>query len=406
MRAAQFLTLLLLTPLALAEEPASQPLNAPASPEQMLSTLQSARPGGLVQTAFADVSDLPVVAFDKSVSQNSVQFLLSDKPEYFRTGDGIAMQEDVQPGVVRLYLYHVPEPSGAKKTISAVIENRGNQPMTLRFLSYASPKPGGDYHKIAREALLATLNRAPAPPEFAVRQLAPGGRAVIDPQIDSAVVTKDILVHALHEFEIDQPARVTVFQRDPAADSLKVIDALPKLPRILEGWHPSGAGRGLFATSDIECSNARENPIDTANGPAVFLVADGKTDPWIEGRDSLDPSSPIQNKGNYGVMYHVRLHYKSSDGRGLAVLMSGHRPDNQWCKYTAAVVKINDGVHPGGVIALPTTERRFENLPQAVVMQVYPPAAAGETGTMEFTYSPPGACCLPTPILLIPVGAK
>ena len=402
--AALVLTTLLSTACAIADDPpATQPSTPVVTMTEMQAALRSAKPGDLVQTPYLDTAALPRVEFMKSVGPGVAQFLLSDKPEYFRTGDGISMQEAVNRGRVRLYLYHVPEPTGAKKVISAVIENRGQAPMRMRFLRYASPDPSGDYHRVAREALVAYFNKDRAPAEFDDRTIPPGGRAVIDPKIDSTPVTRDILVHTLHEFEIDQPARVTVFQKDPSADSLKVIDDLPKLPRVLEGWHPSGAGRGLFTTTDYVVANAHIDTIDTAKGTSVFLVADGKTDPWIEGRDSIDPSSPIQNKGNYGVMYRVKLAYKSTDGRGLALLMSAHRPDNVWCKYTAAVVEVNDGVHPGGVVALPAKEKRFENLPQAVVMQVYPPAPPGETRMIEFTYSPPGACCLPTPILLVPV---
>lgn len=382
--------------------PTTQPSTPIATAAQFQAALKSARPGQIVQTPFPDAANLPPIAYKMERLHSGVdQYLLSDKPEYFRTGDGISLQEDLQPGTVRFYVYHVPEPTGEKKIVSAVIENLGASPMTMKFHRYASPNAGGDYHRIARQALVSYFNSEPAPESFATRVIPSGARVVIDPKIDASTVTKDMLVHTLHEFEIDQPARVTVFQKEPSADSLTVIDSLPRLPRVLEGWHPSGAGRGLFTTADYAVVNTE--PIDTTAGPSVFVVADGKTDPWIEGRDSIDPSSPIQNKGNYGVMYHVDLRYQSPDGRGVAVLMSAHRPDNKWCKYTAAVVKINDGVQSGGVIALPTTERHFENLPQAVVMQVYPPAPAGETREIRFTYSPPGACCLPTPILIVPV---
>lgn len=387
-------------PLLASAQPASQPAAPLAATEaEFTAQLRSAAPGDVIQTPFSDFSAIPTLQRSISVVDDAPQFLLSDKPEYFRTGDGIAMQERVEPGVVRLYLYHVPEPSGARKTITAVIENLGDGPMTLSFQRYASPKPGGDYHKIAREAMVAFLAQTPAPAEFASRTVAPGRRVVIDPAIDSATVTRDVLVHVFHEFRIDQPARVTVFQREPSADSLEILDRLPKLPRVLPGFHASGAGRGLFARSEVSVTS--ESPYDPADGPKMLLLADGKTDPWIEGRDSIDPSSPIQNKGNYGVIYRVKLKYKP--GRGVAVLMSGHRPDNKWCKYTSAVVDINDGHRPGGIIALPMRTPRFANLPEAVVMQTYAGKGVGETGAIEFTYSPPGACCLPTPILLVPL---
>lgn len=388
----------------------TQPSSRAATTVEFQTFLRDAKPGDVIQTPFTKIDHVPSLEYTHHrfhPREGAVQSLLSDKPEYFRTGDGIAMQEAVHPGFVRLYVYHVPEPTGAKKTISAVIENLSDTEMNLDFRRYSSPKPSGDYHRVACEAMAAYLGDEPPPQDIAHRRVPPRGRMVIDPKIDAAVVTKDILVHVLHEFRIDQPARITVFQRDPDADSLKVIDTLPKLPRVLPGSHPSGAGRGLFVEgADQSIRTVAPDTYDAAAGPRKIVVADGKTDPWITGRDSIDPSSPIENKGNYGVMYGVKLQYKSTDARGVAVLMTAHRPDNHWCKYTAAVIKINDGINRGGVITLPSTQKHFQNLPQAAVMQTYPPAPPGEERTIEFTYTPPGACCLPTPILLVPFDAK
>lgn len=387
--------------------PTTQPTTPVVGMAELQAALKSARPGDVVQTPFTDTTSVRPLALQISPVAGGPQFLLSDKPEYFRTGDGIAMQEDVQPGAVRLYLYHVPEPTGQPKVISAVIENLGDAPMTLRYSAVGAAKPGGDYHAIARGAMVAFLKAQADAPRMAevyksqAQQVAPRGRVVIDPYFDATPVTTDQLVHGIYEFSIDQPARVTVFQKSPSADSLTVIDTLPPLPRVLPGHHASGAGRGLFATCELSVTSAE--PIDTRAGPALILVADGKTDPWIEGRDSLDPSTSIQNKGNYGVMYRMQFRYASPDGRRLALLMAGHRPDNKWCRYTSAAVRVDDGVHPGGVVALPREEKRFDGLPQAVVMQVFPPAPAGETREIRFTYSPPGACCLPTPIFAVPV---
>lgn len=387
----------------------TQPSSRVATDAEFQASLRVAKPGDVIQTSFEKVDDIPIAEYthwQNRAYQGGDQLLLSDKPEYFRTGDGIAMQEDVAKGDVRLYLYHVPEPTGAKKTISAVIENLSDTEMNVVFRRYASPKPSGDYHRVACEAMAAYLGDEPVPQQIAHRSVPPRGRMVIDPKIDAAVVTQDILVHVLHEFRVDQSARITVFQRDPAADSLTVIDTLPKLPRVLPGSHPSGAGRGLFVEGADQSISTAADTYDTAVGPRKLVVADGKTDEWIKGRDSIDPSSPIENKGNYGVMYNAKLQYKSTDGRGVAVLMTAHRPDNKWCKYTAAVIRINKGVNPGGVITLPSTQKHFQNLPQAVVMQTYPPAPPGEERTIEFTYTPPGACCLPTPILLVPFDEK
>jgi hypothetical protein len=85
--------------------------------------LRAARPGAVVQLPefLQQRADLPFVPANIAPDVGP-QLLLSDKPEYFLTGNGLALQEDVQPGIVRLYLYHVPTPSDARKTITAEVE--------------------------------------------------------------------------------------------------------------------------------------------------------------------------------------------------------------------------------------------------------------------------------------------
>src|SRR5690606_32651141 len=112
-------------------------------------------------------------------------------------------------------VYHVPEPTGIPKVITAMIENLGDEPMNLRFHRASFPKPSGRYHEIAKSALADFFERKPGPP---ARRIAPGERVAVDPKMDAAVVRKDQLVHGFYEFEIDQPARITTLQRNPDAE--------------------------------------------------------------------------------------------------------------------------------------------------------------------------------------------
>lgn len=365
------------------------------------SQIIDAYPGQIIEAEGITLgeSTIPVIPVTRRDS-GGPQFLFSDMPEYFRTGDGIAMQERVEPGTVRFYMYHVPEPTDARKTITAVIENVGDQTLHMRFLRYAFPKPGKDYHKIGKAGLVGFFDSTPS---TETREISPGERMVFDPAVDRAVVGKDDLVHGFYEFQIDQPAVVTTFQRDPDADSLQVVDHLEKLPRILPGHHPSGAGRGLFLTSDFDVTPTDNGfVLDTTYGPRQIIIADGKRDPWITGRDSIDNETDTPLKGNYGVVYKVKLKYTSSDGRGLALLVYNSRGDGKWCKYQALALKVNEGEFPAGTIEAPKDQVRYGPPPQSVLIQRYPPVADGETGTIEITYSPPGASCLPVPMLFVP----
>jgi hypothetical protein len=362
--------------------------------------LRAVKPGAVVQLpAFLkQLAVLPVLPVEIAADAGP-QFLFSDKPEYFVTGDGIALQETVRPGVVRLYLYHVPTPSDERKTITAVIENLGDQPLTLRILRRGCPSPGKNYHAITKAAFAQCLNSRPAP---TFRTLKPGSRAPLDPKLDATTAGRDDLVHAFYEFEINQPARVTVLQCDPARKSIEVLDTLPKLPQALPGEERgNGAGRGLFLTSNFVVTNAPGFVLETTNGAAQLIVADGKRDAWMRGHDSLGHTAST-NVGNYGALYRIRLKYTSSDGRGWALLMSQTPGQSEWCGKLGAVVKVSGGVWPAGVITLPGDRVTFGGAEEAVLIQRFPPLPQGTSETIELVYSPPGACCLPTPLVFVP----
>jgi hypothetical protein len=68
----------------------------------------------------------------------------------------------------------------------------------------------------------------------------------------------------------------------------------------------------------------------------------------------------------------------------------------------AAAVEVNEGVFPGGVVRLPKEQPVFGEAEEAALIQKFPPLPKGKTGTIELVYSPPGAACIPTPLLLVP----
>jgi hypothetical protein len=309
------------------------------------------------------------------------------------------MQEDVKPGAVRLYVYHVPQPQAGPKTISAVIQNLGSNAMTFRFLRYAFPKPGKNYQKIGKTGLIDFFN---SKPEDSSRSIPPGARAVIDPRLDATTVTTDDLVHGFYEFEINQPARVTVLQRDPDQSSLDIIEKLPKLPREVPGCKSDGAGRGIFLTSDFDVTGENSFVFNTTNGPARLLLADGRRDRYIQGRDSIEQSDSVRDSGNYGVMYHIHLIWRSDDGRQLALLITRPGGSGQDCSSQSGAVQVSPGVWHGGTVAIPADNVSYGNPGEMVIIQKFLPPPNGQTADIEILYSPPGASCIPTPMVLLP----
>lgn len=365
-----------------------------------LLAVRNARPGDVVSVPrlWSQQRSMPLIPIEIS-AEKSVQFLLSDEPEYFRQ-DGISLREKVKPGVVRLYVYHVPEPSGASKIITAMIENNSAKPMQMRFLRYAFPKPGRNYLHIGKRGLVEFFNSVR---EKTSRSIEPGEQATIDPQMDQALVGKDELVHGFYEFEIDQPATVYVLQREPSQSNSDAIRLLPLLKTVDQ--RASGAGRGLFLTNNFSVKTVR--PIETTNGAVKLIIADGKRDSWIHGTDSIDGQTNQLNKGNYGTIYRIRLNWHSGDGRGLAMFVA-NQSSGGLCAGQALALKVSAGDFPGGVVQLPRDQTGYSGGSNMVLVQRFPAPPKNEIGQIEIVYSPPGASCLPTPLIFVPyeAGAK
>jgi hypothetical protein len=363
-------------------------------PESLNAALLSARPGDIVDAIeHIPLASLPALAWRKKAGGPPLVF--SDDPEYFRVPEGAGVREDVPAGVFRLYTYHVNALREQPRRITAVLENRGDKPLSMRFLKYAFQGPDTDYYSIGKNGLVQFFESKPRAETITIPV---GGAVPIDPDMEKVQVLFDQLVHGFYEIEIDQPARVTVLQTDPATPG---PEAARRIREVLPPNNPAGAGRGLYPFSHYDITLGEGNVLDTAGGAMQLIVADGKTDPWIEGHDS-STSGPCRLAGNYGLTYKIRVPWKSGDGRGLALLTWNPRSRDQWCGGMANAVVVNAGKYPAGIVQVPR-ERTHVKGDEAVFVQLYPPPAEGQTGLIEILYSPPGASCLPTPLIFVPI---
>ncbi len=363
---------------------------------QMQKSLNAAAQGTIVQLENFLTEKLPKVAYKKIV-QPGPQFLISDDPEYIRVPEAIVLQEAVNPGTVRLYLYNVNGVQEAKKIdrkITAVIRNLGKQTMQLRMLRYSSQSPTTNYFLAGKNGLRDFFNPVTVTKVYTVK---PGAAIPIDPKLEKSVVKYDELVHGFYEFLVDQPAQVSVIQTDPGTSGPTA------LVRIKSVYPPKGtnAGRGLFGVSNY-LVRAKDTLV-TAGGTRQLIVADGESDPWIEGTEG-STGITTRNAGNYGVLYHIEMKWKSTDGKGLALVTWNSRAgDNKWCGGMANTMVVSEGKFPGGIIQLPSNELRVKADPDAILVQIFKPDLTKEIQELKLTYSPPGASCLPTPLIFIPV---
>lgn len=333
----------------------------------------------------------------KKVVLPGPQFIISDDPEYIRIPEGIALKESVQPGSVRLYVYNVngvKEPVKIDRKITAVIKNTGKQKMHIRMLKYSSQKPSGNYFQIGKQGL---ADYFASKGSEQIRVVEPGEAIAIDEQLERNVVKYDELTHGFYDFVIDQPGEINIIQTDlktPGAVALK------RIKTVIPTGHKN-AGRGLFGVSNYKVTAV--DVLDTKNGAAEIVVADGVKDPWVLGVEGTSGKESTL-AGNYGVIYNMELKWKSTDGKGLALVTWNSRSgDNQWCNGMAATMIVSKGKFNEGIVQLPNDRVATKGAPEAILIQVFPPAKNGEEQTIKFTYSPPGASCLPTPLVFIPV---
>ena len=358
-----------------------------------------ARQGNVVELPGFLTEKIPFIDYEKVVLPGP-QYIISDDPEYIRDPEAMALKEAVNPGSVRLYVYNVngiKEPKEIDRKITAVIKNTGKSDMHIRMMKYSSQKPSSNYFQIGKQGL---ADYFASQGEEKIRTVKPGQVIAIDEQLEKNIVKYNELVHGFYEFVVDQPGEIAVVQTAPSTPG---PEAFKKMKAVVSSRH-SNAGRGLFGVSNYKVTaNA---VFDTKKGAAQIMLADGKQDPWIIGRDA-STGQQARLAGNYGVMYDIELKWKSSDGKGLALLTWNSRSlDNKWCNGMAASMIVSQGLFKEGIVKLPSDRLTTKGAPEAIVIQVFPPAKDGGENTIRMTYSPPGASCLPTPLIFVPVDLK
>ncbi|PWG81767.1 copper amine oxidase [Pararcticibacter amylolyticus] len=362
-------------------------------------TILSAKQGTVIELPGFLTEKMPLINYEKVVLPGP-QYIISDDPEYIREPEAVALKEAVMPGAVRLYVYNVngiKEPEEIDRKITAVIKNTGSSDMHIRMLKYSSQKPSSNYFQIGKQGL---ADYFASKGESVIRTVKPGQVIAIDEKLEKNIVKYNELVHGFYEFVIDQPAEVAVVQTAPSTPG---PEAFKKLKTVISSRH-SNAGRGLFGVSNYQVFT--EGVFDTKNGVAQVMLADGKNDPWVEGRDA-STGKRAKLAGNYGVMYNIEMKWKSTDGKGLALLTWNSRSaDNKWCNGMAASMVVSQGKFKEGIVKLPSDRLITKGAPEAILIQVFPPAGNGEEQTIRLTYSPPGASCLPTPLIFVPVDIK
>ncbi|HEX7367455.1 MAG TPA: copper amine oxidase [Pelobium sp.] len=367
-------------------------------PTTVLEKLKTAKPGEVVQLPGFIDKDFEKIPYKKVVLPGP-QFIISDDPEYIRVPEAIALKETVQPGSVRLYVYNVngvKEPQKMTRKITAVIKNIGESTLHFRMLKYASQKPSGNYFLVGKQGLHDFFA---AKESQKIMKVKPGQTVAIDPQLEKNKVNFDELTHGLYEFVIDQPAEIAVLQTSPEKSGPKAYETITN---IIPFGHKN-AGRGLFGVSNYWIKS--DSILSTDKPASQIVVADGIDDHWVVGKEGVS-GMEAKLAGNYGVMYNVELNWKSTGGKGLALLTWNARSDSKWCSAMANAILVKNSDSPNEIVDIPSMQLSTKGAPESVVIQIFKPDTSKEIQTLKFTYSPPGASCLPTPLIFVPIDLR
>jgi hypothetical protein len=102
-------------------------------------------------------------------------------------------------------------------------------------------------------------------------------------------------------------------------------------------------------------------------------------------------------------MYDIEVNWESADGKGLALVTWNVNSKAKYCGGMTNVMKGSKGKFSEGFIQLPSDKLITEGYPEALLVQLFLPDPNNKVQVIRLTYTPPGASCLPIPLVFIPV---
>ncbi|GIQ68992.1 copper amine oxidase N-terminal domain-containing protein [Xylanibacillus composti] len=214
------------------------------------------------------------------------KLLVSDSPETI-TEEGVLYRDTIQ-GKARIYAHHL---NGTDEpiTVAVMLTNPGRDPVTLRATNKGEVYPNLYAHLIGYQAAVDFLLRDP----FNKTVTVPPGETRLFMQMPTMYPYQGI--NMIYDVETDGRLQVSVVASHRSDGLNEVVQRGRELPY-------NGHVRGTFVQSDvIKRVNAA-----TMREPHHMLIADGTTDPYVQGYDVFRGES-VTNKGNYGVTYKVHI---------------------------------------------------------------------------------------------------
>lgn len=353
--------------------------------------LQNPLPGDVVNL---DPANNPLNFPEVEVSsrqEEGVTLLRSNSPEVIKQ-PGILYQDKAE-GMVRL-LYHHKNGCPEKISVYALVYNENACPVKLKFLKKGYSGPSVDDLGVGGRGVARYLNSATED----WLEIAPGQIIALNDN-QGTIMLPEQSIAGLIDLETKEPLTfifAAVLVGRAGVDSGNMVNELPpdrqaglivsgeeiKLERLLllPALERDMHGRGTFSKANRQLS-----VVFSGNESKKMVIADGEKDKYLVGVDALNRNLAETNKGNYGVVYKIRVRAGSAVGVFL----------NPRGGIFSGAVKGKDQK----VFLVPLEQERFLKPKDTAAMLGV--IDKGEEG--EFTFMPPCASSLPVYFLFVPV---
>ncbi|GAC1352262.1 MAG: hypothetical protein NVSMB1_13390 [Polyangiales bacterium] len=298
--------------------------------------------------------------------------IFSNEPEGPST-DGALHADTVPAGKVRVFIYHTNGGSSARK-FPVILYNPGTADATVTITATGIAIPTTKFISAGKAA--STSWFASGAPRTLV--VPAGKRALLDPALDAVQATNGQLVHAIIDFKVDAPIKVTVSTLLAGEDTLTVSPTFSYLPNTSKHL------RGTLPLADrIIAASSAASP-----GLRRLRFGGGVTESNLEGFDKVD-GIMVNLRGNYGLLYRLQF----ALGSHSALMIAPRAGAWGGC---AKIGPSDDSM--ASLALLPSSSESLASQTSAIALGRFPAGPMGEVRLLSG-----GGSNLPVDLLLVPI---
>jgi hypothetical protein len=343
------------------------------APSMLSNASAAATRGDVITLGGLNPSTVPCLPVVVCAPLDAPTMLFSDEPE-LPVADGVLYADVVGPGRFRVYVYHANGGAALRK-FPVVVLNQGSSDAHVTVGARGIAGPSTNYISVGKSAASSWLGSTAA----TSLTVPPMTRILLDTTLDTLFAQQNDLVHAIIDFRVDAPVKVSVLSLLSTEATVATAAGLSLLANT--GAHT----RGTFPNAERIVTTLA--PFD-ASTVRKLTLGDGIVDLDLAGIDAVDGNAAVKLGGNYGLVYRMSLDARMSTAFALA-------PRGGAWGGAAELSAGSDA--PKGVTSLPSAVEALGATTQAVAAGRF---GAGKIGLRLISG---GGSSLPVEFLSIPL---